>query len=533
MPARTVVLERLVKYNGEQHAPLTPGEYTQLTGRAGRRGIDVEGHAVVLWHPTTSRPADVAGLASTRTFPLRSSFAPSYNMTINLVQQMGPEQAHQLLERSFAQYQADRSVVGLVRGVARGEKMLDEIAAELGGRDAPILEYARLRAAISERERAQSRASRLQRRKATNDALAGAAPRRHHHHRPGPPRRPGGRARACRRRRRPAAAGAHRTPLGGKDFVGRLHGASAKLGSMTLPKRVEHRQPRVRRDVASALRSAAAGLDVPSAQAQRASGRREPDVDPELAALREQMRSPSRPSRSPTATRWCGPPSGTCASNGTTPRSRRRSPPRPTRWRGRSTGSCVLLTERGFIEPSGDGDLEGDRRRTRCSRGSTARATCWSPSACGSGTWNGLRRRRVGGRGVGGAVRVAGRHARRDTGCRRRDGAAAPGAAPRPAGCGRRSEPTSSGTALPAESRARPGFRRRDPPVGDHRRSGVVAGRLRCRGQRIPVVRRRFRAVVSSGARPARPGAQRRPHTGAADHRETRHRRHSARRRSS
>ncbi|CQD20397.1 DEAD/DEAH box helicase [Mycolicibacterium conceptionense] len=139
MPARTVVLERLVKFNGEQHVPLTPGEYTQLTGRAGRRGIDVEGHAVVLWRPDDSNaePAEVAGLASTRTFPLRSSFAPSYNMTINLVQQMGPEQAHRLLERSFAQYQADRSVVGLVRGIARGERMMGELAVEFGGKDAP------------------------------------------------------------------------------------------------------------------------------------------------------------------------------------------------------------------------------------------------------------------------------------------------------------------------------------------------------------------------------------------------------------
>ena len=111
MPARTVVLERLVKFDGEQHVQLTPGEYTQLTGRAGRRGIDVEGHAVVLWSPDVE-PAEVAGLASTRTFPLRSSFAPSYNMTINLVNQMGPTQAHQLLERSFAQFQADRSVSG-------------------------------------------------------------------------------------------------------------------------------------------------------------------------------------------------------------------------------------------------------------------------------------------------------------------------------------------------------------------------------------------------------------------------------------
>ena len=59
------------------------GEYTQLTGRAGRRGIDVEGHAVVVWSPEVD-PRHVAGLASTRTYPLRSSFRPSYNMAVNL-----------------------------------------------------------------------------------------------------------------------------------------------------------------------------------------------------------------------------------------------------------------------------------------------------------------------------------------------------------------------------------------------------------------------------------------------------------------
>ncbi|MDX1892907.1 RNA helicase [Mycolicibacterium sp. 050158] len=292
MPARTVVLERLVKYNGEQHAPLTPGEYTQLTGRAGRRGIDVEGHAVVLWHPDVE-PADVAGLASTRTFPLRSSFAPSYNMTINLVHQMGPEQAHRLLERSFAQFQADRSVVGLVRGVARGERMMDELAAELGGRDAPILAYARLRATISERERAQSRASRLQRRQAVNDALA--ALRRGDIITIGQGRR-GGLAVVLE----PAGDRDDPRPLvltedrwAGRISSADFSGSSARVGSMTLPKRVEHRQPRVRRDVASALRSAAAGLRVPTGRPKRSQGGqdREPDVDPELAALREQLRA--------------------------------------------------------------------------------------------------------------------------------------------------------------------------------------------------------------------------------------------------
>ncbi|MDN4176008.1 hypothetical protein QWY28_23890, partial [Nocardioides sp. SOB77] len=78
MPARTVVIEKLSKWNGETHADITPGEYTQLTGRAGRRGRDVEGHGVVMWQPGMN-PRELAGLASTRTYPLRSSFRPSYN----------------------------------------------------------------------------------------------------------------------------------------------------------------------------------------------------------------------------------------------------------------------------------------------------------------------------------------------------------------------------------------------------------------------------------------------------------------------
>jgi len=295
MPARTVVLERLVKFNGEQHVPLTPGEYTQLTGRAGRRGIDVEGHAVVLWQPTeeTTEPSAVAGLASTRTFPLRSSFAPSYNMTINLVHRMGPEQAHQLLEQSFAQYQADRSVVGLVRGIERGNRMRDEIAAELGGPEAPILGYARLRARISELERAQSRASRLQRRQAASDALA--ALRRGDIINITHGRR-GGLAVVLESARdsddpRPLVLTENR--WAGRISAADYSGALGPVGSMSLPRRVEHRQPRVRRDLASALRSAAAGLDVPS---RRRSGRGDHGDNegefhnPELTSLRAELR---------------------------------------------------------------------------------------------------------------------------------------------------------------------------------------------------------------------------------------------------
>lgn len=151
MPARTVVLERLVKYNGETHADITPGEYTQLTGRAGRRGIDVEGHAVVLWQPGMD-PRAVAGLASRRTYPLRSSFAPSYNMAVNLVATQGRERARELLEQSFAQFQADRRVVGASREGTQLRRELAEALEAIHCERGDFLHYARLRQEVSRLE---------------------------------------------------------------------------------------------------------------------------------------------------------------------------------------------------------------------------------------------------------------------------------------------------------------------------------------------------------------------------------------------
>src|SRR5579863_1799151 len=144
MPARTVVLEKLDKWNGEAHVALTPGEYTQLTGRAGRRGIDVEGHAVVLWQPGLD-PGAVAGLASTRTYPLNSSFRPSYNMAVNLTGRAGRQRAAALLESSFAQFQADRGVVGLARRLRRVKEAADELARQVSCDRGDFMEYAAMR----------------------------------------------------------------------------------------------------------------------------------------------------------------------------------------------------------------------------------------------------------------------------------------------------------------------------------------------------------------------------------------------------
>jgi ATP-dependent RNA helicase HelY len=120
MPAKTVVIEDLWKFQGERHEMLTPGEYTQLTGRAGRRGIDELGHAVVLYQKREDVKFDrIASLATTRTYELRSSFRPSYNMAVNLVRNYTREEAHHLLNSSFAQFQADRGVVALERDLER------------------------------------------------------------------------------------------------------------------------------------------------------------------------------------------------------------------------------------------------------------------------------------------------------------------------------------------------------------------------------------------------------------------------------
>jgi ATP-dependent RNA helicase HelY len=124
MPAKSVVIEDLWKFQGERHELLTPGEYTQLTGRAGRRGIDELGHAIVVFQRQVPFER-VASLASTRTYELSSSFRPSYNMAVNLIRNYTREQTHHLLNSSFAQFLADRGVVALERQLERDGSYLN------------------------------------------------------------------------------------------------------------------------------------------------------------------------------------------------------------------------------------------------------------------------------------------------------------------------------------------------------------------------------------------------------------------------
>ncbi|GGL91309.1 DEAD/DEAH box helicase [Nakamurella endophytica] len=288
MPARTVVLEKLVKFNGEGHVDLTPGEFTQLTGRAGRRGIDVEGHAVVVWSPGMD-PRTVAGLASRRTYPLRSSFRPSYNMAVNLLGRLGREAAKELLEQSFAQFQADSSVVGVVRQIHRNTEAIASHAAAMRCHLGDTGEYLDLLARLAAAEKQRARAGAARRRDATVEDLAAL-------------RRgdvvsvPAGRRAGLAVVVDPGIASdgtARPLVITAARWAGRLSAADFRgpvpaLGRIRLDKFVDHRSPTVRRDVASAIAAAvAAGTVVEPGRGPRP----EPAEDVDLATLRRAVRA--------------------------------------------------------------------------------------------------------------------------------------------------------------------------------------------------------------------------------------------------
>ncbi|MDX3075151.1 DEAD/DEAH box helicase [Streptomyces sp. NPDC088354] len=303
MPARSVVLEKLVKWNGETHADVTPGEYTQLTGRAGRRGIDVEGHAVVLWQRAFD-PAHLAGLAGTRTYPLRSSFKPSYNMAVNLVGQFGRHRSRELLETSFAQFQADRSVVGISRQVQRNEEGLEGYKASMTCHLGDFDEYMSLRRQLKDREAELSRHGANQRRAAAAEALEKLRPGDIIHVPSGKfaglalvldPGVPAGRSPGHHNRHdqfhqdgpRPLVLTAERQVkrLAQMDFPVPVE----PLDRMRIPKSFNPRSPQSRRDLASAMRSKAGTAGIAPQRPRRE--RSAAADDTEIARLRTAIRA--------------------------------------------------------------------------------------------------------------------------------------------------------------------------------------------------------------------------------------------------
>lgn len=156
MPARCVVVEKLEKFDGTGHVGLTPGEFTQLTGRAGRRGIDTIGHAVVVDHHGFI-PATAAALSSKRVYPLHSSFKPTFNMAVNLLNSSDYETARITLDHSFAQWESNESAWQLEAQMDTLRKALDGYEKAFECEFGDFKEFMRLRMRLSDLEKNERR----------------------------------------------------------------------------------------------------------------------------------------------------------------------------------------------------------------------------------------------------------------------------------------------------------------------------------------------------------------------------------------
>jgi ATP-dependent RNA helicase HelY len=286
MPARTVVIERLSKWDGERHELLTPGEYTQLTGRAGRRGIDSRGAAVVLHQPFVPFER-ISALASARSYQLVSSFRPSYNMAVNLVANYTRPAAERLLASSFAQFLIDRTVHGAERTLARNAEYMAGYLRSAACDRGDIREYWELRRRIRAREGALADADRRARDEEAASAVRSLVPGTVVH-------LPGGRRRGLAAVLGPAGGRGGTTGVLVLTEDRRVRRVAVRdlgvgpvvVGRITLPRPFSPKSPRFKARVAEAL----AELDAPQParpRRRRASGA----DDPELASLRAQLQA--------------------------------------------------------------------------------------------------------------------------------------------------------------------------------------------------------------------------------------------------
>lgn len=282
MPALTVVIENLSKFNGESHQLLRPGDYTQLTGRAGRRGIDIEGFGVVLHSPFV-KFSQVTEIAATGSHNLRSSFRPTYNMTANLVAKYPRAEAESLLEASFAAYQretgrneADKTIEAIEHQIATDEELA---TCERGSVD----EYLALLEAVDPKSRRDGMAA-LLRPGAVVDVVGGSRDGRY----------------AVLKRLSSKNGGSRYLVLSSSGRVSTLgwkqiSGSSREVGSIDLPRPFK---PRDRRFIQEALRRV---RRIPPRKSSRSPGGRPslvehpvaecPDAKRHLAALRRLIRA--------------------------------------------------------------------------------------------------------------------------------------------------------------------------------------------------------------------------------------------------
>ncbi|CAN5752025.1 hypothetical protein BH23CHL2_BH23CHL2_02280 [soil metagenome] len=126
MPARSVVIGRLNKWDGRQRRLLIPNEFQQMAGRAGRRGMDEVGHVIVPYSPWI-RFSTMLEIATGELEPVMSSFAIRYNTVLNLWDPPNGNRVRYLLQQSLAQHQSARRARELEEDIVALEKRTQEI----------------------------------------------------------------------------------------------------------------------------------------------------------------------------------------------------------------------------------------------------------------------------------------------------------------------------------------------------------------------------------------------------------------------
>lgn len=130
MPARTTIISAISKRSDDGHRALTASEFLQMSGRAGRRGMDEVGHVVVLHHPFEA-VEDAGKVAVAPPDPLTSRFTPSYGMVLNLLQRQSLDEAKDLIERSFGQYTINKELEPWFLQKMVWEQELEKLASPL------------------------------------------------------------------------------------------------------------------------------------------------------------------------------------------------------------------------------------------------------------------------------------------------------------------------------------------------------------------------------------------------------------------
>lgn len=127
MPARSTVISSISKRTDSGHRTLTPSEFLQMSGRAGRRGMDEIGYVTVVG-TSFQTPEEVAELVLSDANPLESRFAPSYSMVLNLLQRFSLEESKELILKSFGYFSANSRLTPLLKVQDENQKVIDNLS---------------------------------------------------------------------------------------------------------------------------------------------------------------------------------------------------------------------------------------------------------------------------------------------------------------------------------------------------------------------------------------------------------------------